>query len=78
MYGFGSTLKTLREERSLSQLQLSEAIGVSPSSITMYEREERIPRDLVKIKLANFFNVSVESIFFAQEQHLEWCNLELL
>lgn len=66
MYGFGRNIKSLREERNLSQLQLSEAIGVSPSSITMYEREERVPRDLVKIKLANFFNVSVESIFFAK------------
>lgn len=71
MYGFGNSIKTLREKRNLSQLQLSEAIGVSPSSITMYEREERIPRDSVKIKLANFFDVTVESIFFTKEQHLE-------
>lgn len=71
MYGFGNSIKTLREKRNLSQLQLSEAIGVSPSSITMYEREERIPRDSVKIKLANFFDVTVESIFFTEKQHLE-------
>lgn len=71
MYGFGNSIKTLREKRNLSQLQLSEAIGVSPSSITMYEREERIPRDSVKIKIANFFDVTVESIFFTEEQHSE-------
>ncbi len=41
------------------------AIGVSLSAIAMYENGERIPRDEIKIKIANYYNVSVESIFFA-------------
>ena len=61
---FASKLKKLREDKGISQLELSKQIGVSPSSITMYEQGERIPRDYVKIRIAEYFGVTVESIFF--------------
>lgn len=61
---FANKLKQLREEKGISQLELSKKIGVSPSSITMYEQGERVPRDYVKIKIAEYFGVTVESIFF--------------
>lgn len=61
---FANKLKQLREEKGISQLELSKNIGVSPSSITMYEQGERVPRDYVKIKIAEYFGVTVESIFF--------------
>lgn len=61
---FADKLKQLREEKGISQLELSKQIGVSPSSITMYEQGERVPRDYVKIKIADFFGETVENIFF--------------
>lgn len=61
---FANKLKQLREKKGISQLELSKKIGVSPSSITMYEQGERVPRDYVKIKIAEYFGVTVESIFF--------------
>jgi len=30
----------------------------------MYERDERTPRDEVKIRLAKFFGVSIQDLFF--------------
>lgn len=39
-------------------------IGISLSALAMYERGERSPRDEIKIKLAKYFNVSVQDIFF--------------
>lgn len=69
--GFAEKLKKLRDQKGISQLELSEKIGVSPSSITMYEQGERVPRDSVKIKIADYFGVTVESIFFDTRQHIE-------
>ena len=59
----GKKLKELRGKRSVTEV--AKAVNVSHSSISMYEIGERIPRDDVKIKLAKYFGVSVESIFFA-------------
>lgn len=43
---------------------VAEACGISVSALAMYEQGERIPRDDIKIKLAQYYNRSVESIFF--------------
>ena len=34
------------------------------SSYAMYERDERVPRDEVKVRISNFFGVSVQELFF--------------
>lgn len=40
------------------------AIGVSLSAIAMYENGERIPRDEIKIRLAEYYKTSVQELFF--------------
>ena len=45
-------------------LDLSKAIGTSESAIGMYESGQRVPRDEIKIRIAEHFTVPVESIFF--------------
>ncbi len=67
----GLKLKDLRGDKKV--VDVAKAIGVSQSTISMYETGERVPRDSIKVKLANFFGVSVESIFFAEQLH-ETCN----
>lgn len=64
----GETLIKLRGERT--QEEVAKAVGVTKSAISMYENNERIPRDEVKRKMAAYFNVSVEKIFFAEKVHL--------
>lgn len=44
--------------------EVAAAIGVSLSAITMYENGERVPRDETKIKLAEFYNKTVQELFF--------------
>ena len=61
----GGRLTKLRGNRS--QTEVANACGISLSAIGMYERGERIPRDEIKIKLAHFYNVTVEEIFYAQK-----------
>lgn len=58
----GQRLIELRGEKS--RQEVADAIGVSVSAITMYELGERMPRDEVKKKIAEYYGKSVQSIFF--------------
>ena len=62
--GIGKKLTALRVLKNETQKTVAESIGVSESSLAMYEAGERIPRDAVKIRIAEHFGVSVQSIFF--------------
>ena len=53
-------LKMLREELSLTQSQLAQQLEIATSSISQYESGDRIPSDDIKIKLAKFFDVSLD------------------
>lgn len=43
--------------------------GISVSALAMYEQGERVPRDDIKVRLAQYYGCSVEYIFFANEEH---------
>ena len=60
----GQRLIELRGERKREEV--ANAIGVSKSAIAMYEAGERVPRDPLKLKIANYYNKTVEEIFFAR------------
>lgn len=56
----GSKLKTLRKGRGLSQLQLSERMGVSRCTISNYECNRRSP-SLHELRfLSDFFGVGLD------------------
>jgi len=54
----------LRGKRT--QSEVAKAINVSQSSYAMYETGKRVPSDEVKIAIANYFNRTVQEIFFEQ------------
>ena len=56
----GQRLIELRGERKREEV--ANAIGVSKSAIA----GERVPRDPLKLKIANYYNKTVEEIFFAE------------
>lgn len=62
MTGYGEKLKILRGDKSAEEV--AKAVGISCSAVGMYEREERIPRDDIKIRLAEYFKTTVQTIFF--------------
>lgn len=64
---FGSKLRELRGNRS--QEEMAKEIGITKSSWAMYERNERIPRDEVKVRIAQFFGKTVQEIFFGNPEH---------
>lgn len=49
---------------SRTQKEVSEAVGISTSALAMYEGGHRVPRDEIKIKIAKYYNKSVQAIFF--------------
>ena len=59
----GRRLKELRGVW-LTQAKLAEEIGTTPAAISNYEQGIRIPSDEHKIKLANYFGVTVQELFF--------------
>jgi len=58
----GEKMRKLRGKTT--RQAVADQIGVSYSSYMKYERNERTPSDEVKKKIAKYFGVSVESIFF--------------
>lgn len=57
---FGQRLRELRNQRGISQNELSKYIGVSKSSVNMYERGEREPGFETLEAIADFFNVNMD------------------
>lgn len=57
---FGQRLRELRNQRGISQNELSKHIGVSKSSVNMYERGEREPGFETLEAIADFFNVNMD------------------
>jgi repressor LexA len=56
----GKRIKTLREEKDLSQLDFAKILNINNSTLSQYEAGNRIPSDDIKIKIADYFNVSVD------------------
>ena len=56
----GQRLQELREDKHLRQADLAKAIGVSLPSIKAYEQGRSSPSDEVKVKIAEFFDVSLD------------------
>lgn len=56
--------RLVRLRRNKTQKDIAEAVNISVSALAMYESGKRIPRDEVKAAIAEYYNVSIESLFF--------------
>lgn len=59
----GKRIKELRESKDVSQLELSKHLNISNTTLSQYETGKRIPSDEIKIKIAQYFNVSIDYLF---------------
>ena len=50
-----------------SRKSVCNAIGISISALQMYESGMRIPRDSIKVRLAQHYKTSVQDLFFAED-----------
>lgn len=63
----GEKLRELRGDKT--QECVAREIGITRSSLAMYERNERIPRDEVKVKISQYYGISVQDLFFSNYEH---------
>lgn len=56
----GSRLSELRKDKGLTQKDLAKILSVSENSISLYERNLITPDDAMKIKIAKYFDVSLD------------------
>lgn len=57
---FYERLKELRISRNLSQAEFAKQLGISASSISMYECGQREPSFEIEERIADFFNVDLD------------------
>ncbi len=57
---FALRVKSLREEKQLSQAKLAFALGVGVGSVGMWESTQEIPPAKKLVKIADFFDVSLD------------------
>lgn len=60
MEKIGEIIKKLRISRNISQPELAEMLGISPSMMGMIEQGRRKPSDDAKLKICEIFNVSMD------------------
>lgn len=61
-------IKELREELGWTQNDLAQKMDCAPSSIAMYEKEERKPSLDVLVKLAELFNCSIDYLLCKNDE----------
>lgn len=60
----GTKLRALRASKKKSQQQAADEMEITKSALAMYERDSRIPRDEVKIRIAEYYGETVQSLFY--------------
>ena len=60
MSKFPSRLRELREEKELLSKDFAKIMNVEPATITNWEKGNRFPKDDVLIKIADYFDCSID------------------
>ena len=69
---FGKTLKILRLQSGLTQKDLADILGVTKSTVSYYETEERAPSTDILVRLAQYFHVSTDHLLgLADEEYID-------
>jgi transcriptional regulator with XRE-family HTH domain len=57
-------IKDARKAKGCTVEELAKACGITDSAVQMYECGQRIPRDSIKILMADYFGMTVQELFF--------------
>ena len=63
-------LKLLREERGVTQREFSQKLGISKTTLCYYEQGKVSPSIEMLIKLANYFNCSIDYLVGHQTKNI--------
>lgn len=61
-------LQQVRKEQKVTQEELGQAIGVTRQTIIAIEKGNYTPSVLLALKIARFFDISVEKLFSIQHE----------
>ena len=56
----GKRIKSLRKGSHLNQIEFANILNISNSTLSQYETGQRVPSDDIKIKIAEYFQVSTD------------------
>ncbi len=59
----GKKIRTLRLQKNIPQNDLAKILGVSKSTMSNYERNYSTPDPELLVKIADYFNVSIDYLF---------------
>ena len=62
-----NNLKLLRKNKQLTQIGLQMATGIEQSLLSKFENGERVPPTETLLRLADFYNVSIDYILCRTE-----------
>lgn len=60
MSKFGDRLRALREDNDIKSKDFAKAMNVEASTVTNWEKGNRFPREDILIKIADYFNCSLD------------------
>ena len=63
-----NNIKVSRAERSITQQQLADAVGVSRQTINAIESGKFIPSTVLALKVARLFGKPVEQVFILEDE----------
>lgn len=58
-----NSVQMVRKEKGVTQEQLAEAVGVTRQTIISIEKGNYVPSVLLAMKIARYFNTTIESLF---------------
>lgn len=58
-------LKELRAKTGKTQAEMAKILEISLSSYSQYEMGLKVPRDEMKVKIADYYGDTVQNIFFS-------------
>ena len=62
-----NTIKVERAKENMTQEALAESVGVTRKTINGIERGHYVPSTVLALKIAQFFEVKFEDVFFLEE-----------
>lgn len=74
----GKRIKFLRKTNNITQLELANILNVSRATVNNWERGNSFPGDDIKIKLANYFKVSIDYLLGYSDNTNSNLNLDVL
>ena len=75
---FGKKLRSLREEKRLSQVELSKKLNITNQALSQYELGKRIPDAEMIIRIADFFDVSVDYLLDRTNERITVDNIKAI